>query len=685
VARSGWRDRGRRRVAGALRAACAVLALLAPVLAAPADAADELPKKIPVSVTADKLQYDRTEDVYTASGHVRVEQQGIRLEADRLVLNNRTGVALAEGNVFLLEKEDVLMADRIEVNLNTRSGLIINGNIFMAKDNFHLRGDRIERRSETVYHIENGVFTSCDENEWYFKAREMDVDLERYATGSGVSFNMAGLPVLYAPHLLFPVRRQSGLLIPEIGFGSSDGFLMKNYLYWAISDSKDATLVSDYRSRTGLGTGVEFRYVNSRDSAGRAWYNYFDTFGSGRSLWEARFQHREEFAEDLSFVADINQVSDWSYYRELEKKLELRARPYIDSNAFYVERWNTASLYLLGQYSTDLTGPNDKTLQKLPELRYVIYGEPVAPRLYVRFEGSATNFTSRSSKSVLRADFNPELDAVLAARGVSITPRVGGRATFYDQSAVSTEPSERKYLYAGADLNARFSRIFGEDVPNGIGRVRHSIEPTVSYSYIPRIDQGDIPHLDYVDEVQEQNLVTLSLINRLTARYQEGGRSRSFDVMVFRLAESYDLNEARRDDTTDKHPRSDLKGELFLRTPKLLSGSANVNYDTYIRRVTDTSQNITVNTDPVQVELTHQYLRDPRTRFLIGGVGFKAGIWTVHGQVWRDVEKKAFTQQEYKIHYASQCWGLGLDFITKPGERNYYLVFDLKGLGSVKF
>jgi LPS-assembly protein len=685
VVRSDWVHRGRLRVAGALRAACTVLALLAWAPTAPADAADELPKKIPVSVTADKLQYDRTEDVYTASGHVRVEQQDIRVEADRLVLNNRTGIALAEGNVFLLEKGDVLMADRIEVNLNTRAGIIINGNIFMGKDNFHLRGDRIERRSETVYHIENGMFTTCDESEWYFKAREMDVDLERYATGSGVSFNMAGLPVLYTPYLLFPVRRQSGLLIPEVGYGSSDGFLMKNFLYWAISDNKDATLVSDYRSRTGLGTGVEFRYVNSRDSSGRAWYNYFDTFGSGQSLWEAQFQHREEFAEDLSFRADITQVSDWHYYRDLEKRLELRARPYIDSNAFYVERWSTASLYLLGQYSTDLTGPNDRTLQKLPELRYVIYGEPVAPRLYLRFEGSATNFTSQSSKSVLRADFNPELDAVFAARGVSITPRVGGRATFYDQSASSTEPSERKYLYAAADLNARFSRIFGEDAPNGIGRVRHSIEPTISYSYIPRIDQGDIPHLDYVDEVQEENLVTLSLINRLTARYQDAGKSRSFDVMVFRLSESYDLNEARRQDAADKHPRSDLKGELFLRTLKLLSGSATVNYDTYIRRVTETSENISVKTDPVQVELTHQYLRDPRTRFLIAGLGFKAGTWTVHGQVWRDVEQKAFTQQEYKVHYSSQCWGLGLDFITKPGERNYYFVFDLKGLGSVKF
>jgi len=35
-----------------------------------------------------------------------------------------------------------------------------------------------------------------------------------------------------------------------------------------------------------------------------------------------------------------------------------------------------------------------------------------------------------------------------------------------------------------------------------------------------------------VDEVKEENVVTLSLINRLTARYKEGATIRTFDLMV---------------------------------------------------------------------------------------------------------------------------------------------------------
>ena len=71
-------------------------------------------------------------------------------------------------------------------------------------------------------------------------------------------------------------------------------------------------------------------------------------------------------------------------------------------------------------------------------------------------------------------------------------------------------------------LNGRFSRIYGSDGDQGFGRIRHSIEPGISYSYIPKIDDSKIPQMDMVDTVTSQNLVTASLINRLTAHYKEG-------------------------------------------------------------------------------------------------------------------------------------------------------------------
>ena len=667
---------------------------------------EEPGKKVPVTVKADKLDYDRTNDVYVAEGNVKVEQDGMRVEADRIVLNNRTGQAAAEGKVYLQEKGDIIRADRLQLNIATKAGIIYNGDLFMSKDNLHLKGERIERRSESVYHIENGRFTTCDENEWYLKADEIDVDMDRYATGHGVSFNMAGLPVFYTPYLLFPVRRQTGLLIPEMGYSSSDGFLFKNSFFWALSDYKDLTFYSDYRARHGLGTAVEYRYVNSSDSIGQVFLNVFDTFNQYRpqgpasalappdKRWLLSYQHKEEIAEDLSIRADINLVSDFAYFRSLEKKLELTSQPYLDSNLFYVERWDTASLYLLGQYAIDLTqDSNENTVQKLPELRYTIFEEQLAGPLHANFEASAANFSRRRGDNVMRADFNPRLSAAFNIGGLTLTPRVGIRGTYYDRSRppelpdgiLLSEPTSRTYYYGGADLNARFSRVYGSDGAAGFGRIRHSIEPGINYSYIPTIQETNLPQLDAVDTVARQNLLSLALINRLTAHYRDGAGTKTFDVMVFRVSEVYDILKVRSDTNPDRARSPEIRSELFVKTPKLLTLSASESYDTFEHAFTSSSESMNIATETVRFNISHQYLKQPVTKYLIGGAGTRVGKWDVDVQLWRDMVQKQITQHEYKVHYAAQCWGVGAMFIKRPGETQYLFTLDLKGLGALKF
>jgi len=459
------------------------------------------------------------------------------------------------------------------------------------------------------------------------------------------------------------------------------------------------TFYEDYRSRLGNGTGVEYRYVNSRDSGGKIYYNFFDTFSKYRvsglpeGRWEFKAQHHEEIAEDLSVRADVNLVSDYAYYRDLETKLELRSPPYLDSNIFYVERWETASLYLLGQYTTNLTGTNDNTVQTLPSLRYNIYEEKITGPIHLNFDGSATNFTSQEGPDVRRADFNPQLSAPLGVKGLTLTPFAGVRATFYDRSGTNAEiaqPTDREFYYTGANLRSQISRVYGTDGETGIGRIRHSIEPTISYSYIPHIDQTNIPQIDSVDAVTTQNLITVSLINRLTAHYKDSAGFRNYDMVVFLLSESYDFAKARSAETTEaSQARSALHGELYVKTPKLLTFSSSTDYDTYAHTFIDTIESVIVDTGKVRFNITHDYVHStPTTKkveSLIGGMNFKFGKWDVNAQISRDIENKVTQQQEYKLHYASQCWGLSMDYINSPGNRQYKVLLDLKGLGGMKF
>lgn len=663
-----------------------VMFLVAVMLAGPPRHAwsEVFPKKIPVTVTADTLDYDRTNDRYVAMGHVKIEQEGIRLEAEKVVLDNKTGETTAEGKVFLQDKGDVMHAESMKININTRDGIIVNGDVFIKKDNLHVKGTRIERHSETVYHVEKGTITTCDEEEWFLKADELNIDMERYATGKGLSFNVAGLPVLYTPYFLFPVRRQTGFLLPEdVGYSSRDGVFTNNAFFWAISDYKDMTIYSDYRTRVGHGTALEYRYMNSRESMGQVYYKFFDQYHTGASRWNFQYQHQEEFAEDLSGRVDINLVSDELYFYDLDKKLENRSKTYLDSNAFYVERWNTASLYLAGQYSIDLTRTNEKTVQKLPELRYTIYDETIVGPLHLSFDGSAANFTRQEEDGARRVDFNPWLTALFGSGGLSITPNAGVRATFYDRSATTVEPTERKYFYAGTDVNARVSRVYGIDGDVGIGKVRHSVEPTISYNYVPHVEQGDIPQFDSVDSVPEKNLVSIALINRVTAHYKETKDSpnyTTFDVMVFRLSRSYDFTIAREHESS-AHPGSEVLGELYLRTPKTFSMSATGIYNAYDHVVSSHSETVGFARSVVSLNLTHSFSQGG-AEYLISGGGLTLSKWNLHAQVSRDIQNKKTMQEEYLLHYASQCWGLSITYTAMPGEYRYKAMIDLKGLGS---
>ncbi len=451
-----------------------------------------------------------------------------------------------------------------------------------------------------------------------------------------------------------------------------------------MSDYRDMTFYSDYRERTGHGTGIDYRYNNSQESAGQVSTKFWDMYHTGESRWDFRLQHKEEFAEDLSARADINLVSDQNFYHDLEKNLVASSKPYLDSNAFYVERWNASSIYLLGQYSTDLTTTNENTVQKLPELRYTIFEETLAGPVHLNFDGSAINFYKQSGDGARRMDLNPQLTAVFGSGGLSLSPHAGARATFYDRSATGAEPAERKFFYAGADMNMRVSRVYGSDSGAGIGRVRHSIEPTISYTYIPHIDQGNIPVFDSVDTVAAQNLTTFSIINRLTAHYRAAKDSTAFstfDVMVFKLSQSYDLN-VKEDIPGAARRRSPVLGELYVTAPKAPTLSASATYDTYTRAVASHSVGVSYAAGIYSVNLSEQFLKVPEIRSLIGGGTLILGKWTLGGQWTRDEVNNTTQQEDYSLHYAAQCWGIRGTYTVRPGEYRYMVMLDLKGIGS---
>jgi hypothetical protein len=183
--------------------------------------------------------------------------------------------------------------------------------------------------------------------------------------------------------------------------------------------------------------------------------------------------------------------------------------------------------------------------------------------------------------------------------------------------------------------------------------------------------------------VAEQNSASFILVNRLTAHYKETKETEkytTYDVMVFRLSRSYDFTVARQHDSAT-HPGSEILGELYLRTPKTFSMSATGTYNAYDHVVSTHYENVSFTRSVLSLNLAHTYIQGGSEYLISRGV-LKFSKWDMSAQVERDILNNRYTQQEYFLHYASQCWGLSVTYTAAPGEYRYKAMIDLKGLGS---
>jgi hypothetical protein len=109
--------------------------------------------------------------------------------------------------------------------------------------------------------------------------------------------------------------------------------------------------------------------------------------------------------------------------------------------------------------------------------------------------------------------------------------------------------------------------------------------------------------------------------------------------------------------------------------------SATGSYNAYDRVVSSHSETANFTGSILSLNLTHSFSQGS-PEYLISGVGLKLSKWTLKSEVSRDLLNKKTTNEDYKVHYTSQCWGLTVQYTVMPGEYHYTAMIDLKGLGS---
>jgi LPS-assembly protein len=518
------------------------------------------PGGLPLDVTAERIDYLQEQEIYEADGSVVVNQGTMRLTADHMTIQALPGVLIAAGHVRLTDPKADLTSERLELNVNTEAGVVTHGRVYLKASNTLVEGRLMQRFSEDHYRVKEGRFTNCDAQEgetpaWRFEFKDLDLHAGDHVAFTGGWLCVNDVPVIPVPTLTYPLtKRQTGFLIPTVGYDNRFGMHFKESFFWAINPSQDLTISPSYFSGLGYGSDLQYRYVLDQKSKGQ-WLvsalqqtelpSVSGVSQTGQDSKQVRAlisgTHTQQFTPDLLLRAQVSLVTDPNYLQQLSNSGAQRALPSSENNLLTTQRLPYGSLYLLGQYLQPLQSGGNDTFQRLPEAGYSLPNMSLfSSPLLLGMDGNYVNFYRDEGFNVNRVDVLPGLstDVIDLGHIVGLTPQAKVREVYYTRGVESNNSQHREAFWAGLDATSKLNRRFG--VGDG-GSFLHTIEPSVMYEYVPPTDQSKITQIDQVDDLPKKNLLTYAIRNRLLE--QAGGSS--FNWLDFTMAQSYHVGAAQ--------------------------------------------------------------------------------------------------------------------------------------------
>jgi LPS-assembly protein len=633
----------------------------------------------PITMEADKLTYDQQGGVISLEGAARILYKNTSLQADKVIFYEKTRDVMAEGGVILTEGEDILRCDRLEFNIDTKQGVVYQGNIFLKKKNFHITGSKAEKLGEQEYRVYDATLTSCDARvpSWKFSAKRLDVEIEGYAKGWWPGFLVKNIPVLYFPWAVFPVKRerQSGFLFPEFSSSSKWGPEITIPFYWAIAPNQDATFylerIGDARGR-GFKEGAEYRYAWSTRASGEIKGFYIWDERVDDSRWSIFARHNQNFPGSYYIKTDINWVSDKDYPVDFDKDIpdealiDARSRNQLESTLVLGKDWKWGALGTEFSYFRDLTvDSNRATMQRLPQATFFLFQErfPATP-LFYEMEAEGTHFWRQEEIRGGRVNLYPRLSVPLKPYDmVRFEPWISYRETIYfpnnDPTGRYDEVTSREIFDVGASLATTISKVFplrGRRIQG----LKHIIEPELVYTYIPNVSQTDNPYFDDEDRIPRTNEVRWILTNYLIGKkVNDDGEATYPEYLYLKLCQGYDFSPHLYQE--EREHLSNFVAEARVSPFTWLSGTMDLEYNPHYRRLDLFNAGVSF-TDKrgdhaaVEYRLTRHQVEELNAELGIRIIDPLDFYFSYRHNLLDDVR----IETVYGLDYRHQCWEIAL-------------------------
>lgn len=691
------------------------------------DWSELLGEKAPKKVTAGEIEEQ-----------VKVGEQyetALRIEADWLTYDVDAKTIKAKGNVKVIGKDDTLLADEGIVRLESETGTFTDATILREEDDLHLEGKAIEKTGLNTYHVADGWVITCDIEDdekppWSFSAADTTVEQDGYAVLKHAKFNIKGVPVLYSPYLVVPVKetRQSGLLLPEISSSNAGGFSFGIPYFWAINEYTDMTFIPEYYEDRGLMIGTEFRYALADDSKGEIIGNYLSDDLSDGDFTSEYYQDtgythdnqdrywirgKADHGFENGWLArlDFDVVSDRDYLTEFKsgytgfddtdkrflenygRGFENRTDDTRENTLKFQRSWNGMSLEGNFLVINDVREEKDNPtpLWKLPEINFAGL-IPIADTITsFKWDADYVNYYREDGVGAHRFDVRPAISTPIPlSQYLESRAELGIRNTFYIIEEYGDGDPDIDYDSTDNRLLADFEMEVGSTLlrqfplsGDTYTAFDHQVYPYVRYTYVTDVDQDDLPEFDDVDRILEENKITYGIDNFFHIYSDKSDREFGY-LKIFQSYDFTDTNDGNFANEVVDEPFSDITTRLLVRpttrTYLKYETDYNVYGDGFVRHSVESSYR-TRRGD--FFSLDYSYLEGEDVEQLNGRINAKLfNNWYTEIEVEQSLSASETNEANVSLIYLAKCWGLEFQTKYTPEDTRFMVTFSLANLGN---
>ncbi len=575
-----------------------------------------------------KINYKNTE---INSANIIVDFEKYEIEAIGVLKDSASGELT--GTPVLVEGSETYEGRKIRYNFKTGQGVLSMVDTEMEGAFYH--GEKIKKVSKDTYFVEDGIYTTCDADcpHYHIYSPKMKAIQEEQLVAEWIFLHFGQVPIpIPIPFAVLPLQsgRRSGLIPPVFGSDATYGTYFGRFGYfWAISDYLDWNVTADYYTRGSFNLNSRFRYAKRYNFSGSIEGSYSD-FTQGESTdpnfseqidGRLRWLHNQILTPTLRIDANLEFATQNYLSRNVANFNDL-LRNEIISNTTLSKTWDESGNSASINYNRRQIIETNDIYEVLPNAffrkaqSYPFRSESSGQdkNWYELFGYSYTGQFQNNRNKVdgelkIRGGIKHNINAEMSPKfgHFSFAPAIRYEEKWYNKqvekfsvpsynggdSVITNDVRKIDFVRTfsvGVGTSTKFYGMFSSMIP-GISVIRHSVTPSLSYSYRPDFSETK---WGYYGEYTAQDGSTVKY-NRFEREIFGGATSGEQQNLNFSVGNNFEMKTiVDPTDTTSKENKIQLLNLTMGMSYNFAADSLNfsdlrLNYRTQISDIFDFS------------------------------------------------------------------------------------------------